>query len=364
MKMKKMIPGIKERFNRRKKEVSYDDFTCGNCETLFSGKFCPQCGQSVKDFDKPLSFIFYNFAGDLFAFDSRLLRTSASLLFKPGFLSNTYFKGQRVRHTPPFRIFIFLSFILFLLLQIYTNRVLKSVLNSSFGDSVENLDSTLFQVNPSKGLEDFNFHTKNKENELIRGGIEEISDSLDAVNPEIGSIIGQISNTKSLRQGLNVLASVLEEKKENSTDLAEKEKFDKYIQLLRSPQQFIARLLEYISWAFFLLLPVFALLLKGFYFRKKMNYIKHLIFSVHIHSFLFIIMIIIVGLSLAFKNLPGFIILLLIIYLAVYTVLALKRFYDQPAGKTVIKFLVITFIYNIISMVVQGLVIFMILDPV
>lgn len=117
---------IKARF--KKKEIQpAEEESCKNCETVFTGHFCPNCGQAVKDYDKPFGFIFYNFVGDFFSFDARFFRTLLTLILRPGFLSKEYFEGRRVRYAPPFRIFIFESFILFLLLQTYTNRGLTTV---------------------------------------------------------------------------------------------------------------------------------------------------------------------------------------------------------------------------------------------
>ena len=132
-----------QRFKRKKPETNFEDVKCANCETQFTGKFCPNCGQAVKDYDKPFSFVFYNFLGDFFAFDTRFFRTIISLLFKPGFLSKEYIEGRRVRYAPPFRIFVFVSFVLFLMLQNYTNRGLTTVLDSDIQKNNAKLDSIL-----------------------------------------------------------------------------------------------------------------------------------------------------------------------------------------------------------------------------
>ena len=96
--------------NKKQNETSSENVTCKNCETVFNGKYCPECGQSITDYDKPFTFIFYNFAGDFFSFDARFFRTFGALLVKPGSLTAEYFKGRRVKYAPPFRIFIFMSF--------------------------------------------------------------------------------------------------------------------------------------------------------------------------------------------------------------------------------------------------------------
>ena len=136
------LPDFKKWRKKDKKEVKHTNVNCKNCDTQFSGNFCPECGQSVRDYDKPFSFIFYNFIGDFFAFDTRFFATFSALLTKPGYLSKEYFDGKRVRYAPPFRIFIFVSFVLFFLLQVLTNQGLDKVLDSSLqGKGIIKLDS-------------------------------------------------------------------------------------------------------------------------------------------------------------------------------------------------------------------------------
>ncbi len=87
----KLWSKLKKCFSKTKNEANYVDVVCLNCKTKFSGRFCPNCGQAVKEFDRPLGFIIYNFLGVFFAFDTRSLKTLISLLIKPGFLTKEYF---------------------------------------------------------------------------------------------------------------------------------------------------------------------------------------------------------------------------------------------------------------------------------
>jgi hypothetical protein len=110
------------------------------------------------------------------------------------------------------------------------------------------------------------------------------------------------------------------------------------------------------SWAFFFLLPVFALILKLFYIRRKQNYIRHLLFSVHLHSFIFINLFLIIALNMIFEQFSETITLLLFTAIPVYFILALKKFYGQNIGKVIVKFLGISIFYNIIFWFAVGVV--------
>ena len=360
--MMKMIPmilknlGIKKLFKIKKEEASYKDITCKNCETFFDGKFCPECGQSVKDYDKPFSFIFYNFVGDFFAFDTRFFRTFIALLFKPGFLSKEYFDGKRITYAPPFRIFIFVSFILFLLLQTYTNKGLTTVLDSDLKNAKIRLDSTSL-VKADSIFSEVKIELDSTEAVVADSFLNQYGLDLDSVGSEDINLkinMETFKDTRDLRQVLNKYANELETQLETEEDPKERAKKRELIRLCRSPEQATAKVLEHMSWAFFLLLPIFALILKLVYIRRKHNYMRHLIFSIHIHSFIFLVMIIIVAMYMIFKGNLEIITSLLFFAIPVYFVIALKRFYGQKIGKIILKFLAISLLYNIIFWIVSG----------
>ncbi|WP_370088337.1 DUF3667 domain-containing protein [Ekhidna sp.] len=91
---------------------------CKNCcrklEAEF--KFCPTCGQEHKDKVVHFKQFILDFLGDYFTFDSLIIRSVRPLLFHPGFLTNEFIVGRRVRYIPPLRMFIFISIIFFLVL--------------------------------------------------------------------------------------------------------------------------------------------------------------------------------------------------------------------------------------------------------
>jgi hypothetical protein len=325
---------------KKEKEVSPENVICKNCETKFSGHYCPECGQSVKEFDKPFSFVIYNFAGDFFSFDTRFFKTFFYLMFFPGKLTTDFFKGKRVRYAPPFRIFIFVSFILFFVLQIYSNRGLTKLLDSSINDTANiKLDSV--SVNLADSL------------------MTELNSTLDTTGTSemiLDASTEILTSSVNIRQLLNKLAVYYENKLANETNVKKKARLREYIRWCRSPEDGWAKILEYMSWAFFLLLPVFALILKLFYIRRKQNYIRHLIFSIHLHSFIFIDFFFIIFLNMLFSNFPGVITFILFLAIPLYFILALKNFYTQNIGKILVKFLGISLLYNIVFWIAVGFV--------
>lgn len=91
---------------------------CKNCDTKLdaSWRYCPSCGQEHKDRVMHFKQFLLDFLGDYFTFDSLIVRSVRPLLFDPGYLTNEFIAGRRVRYIPPLRLFIFISIIFFLLL--------------------------------------------------------------------------------------------------------------------------------------------------------------------------------------------------------------------------------------------------------
>lgn len=319
---------------------------CQNCDFEFRGHFCPNCGQEVAEFNRPFGFIIYDFVGNFFAFDTRFFRTFKYLLVRPGFLTNEFFQGRRMRYSPPFRIFVFLSFILFLLLQIITERSLDFESNQPNSEQSQNLSvDAVMNGNLMRLKAD---SVKQLLAAEVDTSVKIIPALTDTVNSGFNLDLSEVIFTKGkLRDKLNRLAELLETNLQKTTNAEDRARLQSYIAMCRNPEMVISTIMKYLSWAFFVLLPLFALVLKLFYIRRNQNYIRHLIFSIHLHSFLFFILTIIVALRLIFSSGMSVINAVLLFSFPVYFVLALRHFYGQNYMKVILKFLGISAIYNL-----------------
>jgi hypothetical protein len=323
-----------------KKRIPVDELEltqCQNCGYEFKGHYCPDCGQEVAEFNRPLGFIMYDFMGNFFAFDTRFFKTFKYLLFYPGFLTIEFFKGRRKTYSPPFRIFVFLSFILFLILSFLSEKSLESQFNAISDNNPETIQNN---------IETFN-------NEILKEtGMDSTLSRLYKNNKDTADLninLEQLFIGKgSLRERLNQVALILEKEQNETSDPAVRQKLEEYIIMCRAPEIAISQLLKYLSWASFILLPLFAFILKLFYLRRKQLYIKHLLFSIHIHSFTFVVLILLTLPWLIFGSLPGIVNTVLIFSIPVYIIIAMHHFYRQRWLKTLGKFVLIGITYNFI----------------
>lgn len=109
----------------------------------------------------------------------------------------------------------------------------------------------------------------------------------------------------------------------------------------------------------FLILPVFALLLKVLYVRRGWYYSEHLVFGLHTHAFAFVVFSVVALLAAlwsgpgwsvvqspdSYESNPGWLSNLLLLTIPLYFVVAQKRVYGQGWIKTVLKSFVLGTVY-------------------
>jgi hypothetical protein len=97
--------------------------------------------------------------------------------------------------------------------------------------------------------------------------------------------------------------------------------------------------------AMFLMLPLFAFILKILYARSKRFYVEHFVFALHFHAFVFLLLTIMLGLeeipALANRDFTPLLWLWSILYLFV----AMKTVYGQGFFKTGVKYFTLFWAY-------------------
>jgi hypothetical protein len=88
---------------------------CQNCGTPLQGPFCHRCGQHDFDINRSFGHTFLEALENFFHFDAKLFRNVVTLLFRPGRLTAEFNAGKRAAQMPPFRLYVFVSFLFFFL---------------------------------------------------------------------------------------------------------------------------------------------------------------------------------------------------------------------------------------------------------
>ena len=340
----KFINRIKQRIELRRHPIpveKLEECVCENCGYRFKGRFCPDCGQEVEEFNRPFGFFLYDIFGNFFAFDTRLFKTFKDLIIRPGFITVEFFKGRRIRYSPPVKILVFLSFILFFLLQTLADRAIEKSLDTQIPSDAILSDSIKVELPDSVDLSLENLQK-----------IETaITDSSSQSEPDSESIPLTITFDGNIRSSLLKMSKQYETALETTQSPAKRKKLMACISMCRMPELIGSKILNLLSWAFFALVPIMAIILEPFYIKQRVRYIKHLIFSSHIHSFMAIILIIISTLALLFESTPEWIFGGLLLSIPIYVFFAMKRFYGQSIKHVFLKFMGLGILYNLMLMV-------------
>ena len=244
-----------------------DGAECRNCGAPVAGPYCAQCGQETS-IALPTARVFLkDAAGRYVALDGRLWRTLSGLVARPGHLTREYLLGRRRRYVRPARLFLVLSLLMFAVLRIslyiHPQQVQEAIVvdGAAEGGPV---------AKPQPG---------------IKIGLGE-SDGGRA-DTEPGGVTVDVSDTGDVRvRGIpGRLGRLIEERVAHFNRLEPAERIE----------QLLTGMIRYGPYAMFLLLPVFALLLKLAYLGRAKRYphrprvyAAHLVFAAHYHALLFL----------------------------------------------------------------------------
>jgi uncharacterized protein DUF3667 len=205
---------------------------CPNCGRSFAGEYCPSCGQEAEDPKRPIGALLRGLAADVLGVDSRMWRTLGALVRKPGFLTREYFAGRRARYMLPLRLYVLAAIAFFGVMAVTGGGPLRVRVETSS-------DRTTLTFGQGEGQS---------------GGRLDLPPPGSA-NEETGRFSRWLS--------------------------------ERVARVRERPDDFNAAVFATLSNVHFLLLPIFALLLKLFW--RRPYYVEHLVFAVHAQAFLLLI---------------------------------------------------------------------------
>ena len=338
---------------------------CLNCGSELHGQYCGHCGQRASSRLISLWELTRDAFGDLFELDSRLWRTLVPLLVRPGKLTKDYLEGRRARYMPPFRMYLVLSVIFFVV---------------AFFDPRDNLN-LLFEPEPppppeeqaapsdelaGEAADEAVGETQKKIEELVAEGRlseEQASDALEAIEElEQDGLIRTTGDDED--SGLNI--NLDPETGECSFNRESLEDMPMWLQKRLTPERlkeiceriaadkgktFFSLLLDDVPVALIVLLPVMALVLKALYPLSRRYFVEHLLFFVHFHAFFFLILTLqilfsrIVSLTFIPNSISVLVIVAASFYIPVYLYKAMRQVYGQGHFLTFTKYIALSFAY-------------------
>lgn len=310
---------------------------CLNCDTEVVGYFCHNCGQENIEPKESVWHLVSHFFKDVTHFDGKFFTSLKDLVFKPGFLSKEYIIGRRVRYLNPIRMYLFTSAIFFLVFfSLYTvsesNLKVNSLYWGKTRDELQKMDSLK--------LDEFTRKINNGK-PISRSKVLAVMDS-SGFRIAPGSYRSRNEYDSLIKTGAKKHNWFERQLVYKDIEIHERYGSDGKVILTAVLNRFFHTLPQML----FVLLPLFALILKLVYIRRKQFYfVDHLIFTIHLYIFVFLVMLITFGVS-KMSNLLNwswlkYLVLLFVLSIFFYFYRALRNFYKQRRAKTIVKYFIL-----------------------
>lgn len=311
---------------------------CLNCGTQLQGQYCGNCGQRARSRLISLWELISDAFGDLFEIDSRLWQTLILLIMRPGQLTRDYLRGRRARYMPPFRSYLVLSLIFFLVAFFDPHEELGLL----FEPESESAASTDAAAHREAVLEEL------AEEGIIIGSDDESDEDSDGFNIQFDSDDESDVECEIDESDFEDIPGWLARRltPERMKRICEQTKLD-------NGRQVIENLVDNIPAALIVLLPVMALVLKALYPLSRRYYVEHLLFFVHFHAFFFLIL----TLQILFarlaellhvpENISVVTLVVASLYIPVHLFISMRRVYGQGRVTTFLKYVVLSFTYSV-----------------
>lgn len=352
--------------------------TCPNCGAPAHGPFCYACGQSEKGMIRHLSEVLSDLADIVFNVDSRIFRSLGDLYFRPGYLTTEYLAGRRARYVTPFRLFFFLSIIAFFAIQMALPQISSNDFQFGEFDAInqaKTVDAVKSELEKARAVLAAGPESTG---EKVKLALERASERADERILELNEHAKRVADATAAglpapkleaNSGVFITDGKAWDPQADPVAIAwlpagmnawltrtAVHMRDNLESVKKDPQRLLTGWISVLPQTLFVVMPLFAVLLKFFYIFKRRLYMEHLLVALHSHSFIF--MSILVLLLLAWLadlaasigwlvDVIGVLSALAWIWLFLYLLVMQKRVYRQGWFMTVLKYCVIGYCYVI-----------------
>ena len=339
---------------------------CANCGQPLAGEYCAACGQR----HEPHVHTVGHFAGEAFESishaDSRVWRTLLYLLTKPGFLTREFFAGRRVRYLPPFRLYLVISVLFFLVVGIgggNDDEVAIEKPRTAEEIAAVSAVADQFATQNFAGMSD---DARAKVAQQLRSIAAKQKAELEAQKTPAAAPGGKPDEDGASKdddvnimtgEGVeNGIAGFCKDfRTANATDKTPDNANRRNV--LRWCKRFEERgvgavgegIAHNIPRAMFVFLPLLALCMRLMYWRPKRYYVEHLLFMVHNHAFVFLALalVMLIGMIPGVGDYAWPLYWATFFYMAWYIYRAMRNVYQQGRALTIIKYFMLGWTYII-----------------
>ena len=347
---------------------------CENCGANLTGHYCPQCGQAAIDYRRSFGHVVLDVLNEFLNWDSKFFGTLGLLVTRPWRLTNEFVQGKRVRHVHPLRLYLLASVVFFFAVN-YGAKGIRIEPGKIADDKRAEVAAAISEKRAEieKELEKDNLSPdqRRKAQEVLDALTKPSSSPAESASPTATASVTPTttaspdaaatgSPTESTRRDYGAVGDrpflVFDDKESSSTP------FERWLETRAKEKMgehgtkmglFITTLFSNLPYMMLCCIPLFAFVLKVLYVRRRIFYIDHLIYALHIHSFFYTAVMLIVLVTMGLNRLiPGtfadWIIALFWITFVVQIFLSIRYVYRQGWFLSVLKFFTGGFIYLIV----------------
>ena len=344
------------RWFRRSKDGPRRLTHCENCGAELIGHYCAQCGQAAVDYRRSFRHVVADVLDSFLNWDSKFFTTISLLIVKPWRLTNEFLAGKRVRYVNPLRLYLLASILFFFAVNYGAKDLRLQPGKLSPKDRAE-LEADLKKGDLPPAAR--------KELEALLLESPSPSSSPQSTPPSPATNVPSpppAPETDNQRQKYGKISErpfvVFDEGKSTTP-------FERWIEARAKEKMgehgtkmglFIATLFSNLPYMMLCCIPLFAFVLKILYIRRNIFYIDHLIYALHIHTFFYIGIMLLVLATIGLNRLipgpiAGWTIALLWIGFVTQIFLSIRRVYRQGWFVSIFKFLFGGFVYLIVLVV-------------
>jgi hypothetical protein len=300
------------------------DPACRNCGEQAPLKFCPECGQETTLHPPTLGEFLHEFVGHYVALEGTLWRTLGVLLRRPGRLTREYLDGRRRKYVLPLRLYLTASFLFFLVLKLMPvgspqHTVVLGLDGRRLGTVAELQASANAAAKAASGVT----------SAAASGAVALHRPTYGALKPVDCGAWNQRS-CNFVESFLNNIGSRFGDNPEETT---------RHMQ---------AHMLAWAPYLVFLLLPAFAGIMMLTYRNRHMTYGEHVVYSLHVHAFWFLVFL---GIAILPDTVGG----LLYLAVPVYGTLSMHEAYGGRWWVTVVRAVFVSAFYGFVLMLASVL---------
>src|SRR5437763_6575584 len=347
----------------RGKDTSPALTPCENCGAELQGHWCSQCGQPAIEYRRSFRYVVVDLLNEFLNWDSKFFTTIALLIFKPWRLTNAFLAGKRVRYVNPLRLYLLASILFFFAVNYGAKGIRidptkfpeekRAKVAAAIADKRGEIEAELRKDNLTS-------EQRQKVQKALDYLTKPPSSATTTPTPEETALPTPAPSTSpTAESGQQTYGPVADRPFVVFDNAKSTTPFERWIEGRAKEKMgehgtkmglFISTLFSNLPYMMLCCIPLFALVLKLLYIRGRIFYIDHLIYALHIHSFFYAGIMLIVLATIGVTRfgpgaIAGWLIALLWIAFVTQIFLSIRYVYRQGWFFSIFKFVFGGFVY-------------------